>query len=186
MISLVGYYEMTPARVKASAFEQYVTPDAQLNPGCTSLTVNASLEMARHDIFHPRLSIVTQLLKPTEAALIKRENCEKWYPILKDIHRPIIFVDDILTRNLAMDSPEFNRFLMGRKLCLYYQRRDHVFHPQAVITHSSVPLQLRLWFSGGTPDSTFSTLQHFTSDMNYNSFIDNVNMVYTGLINGHN
>jgi hypothetical protein len=61
-MSLVGYYKMTSDRMRALAFEQYAPTEAQVSRFYDSLSMNVSLEMARHDMFHPRLSVVAQLL----------------------------------------------------------------------------------------------------------------------------
>jgi hypothetical protein len=124
-------------------------------------------------MYHPRLSTVAQLLLPEEAAIIRRENCEKW-TMLKDIRRPIIFIDDILTLDVMINSTELAPFLIVARLCLYYQRCDHQFYPHAIITHNPSITQLTIWFSAGIPDATFSILQQFTPDMNYNIFIEHV------------
>jgi hypothetical protein len=76
--------------------------------------------------------------------------------------------------DVAVNFAQFAPYLIGGKICLYYQRRNHTFYPQAVITINPKIIQFRVLFSDGTPEIIFSILLSFTTDMNYQNFIKQV------------
>jgi hypothetical protein len=76
--------------------------------------------------------------------------------------------------DVATNSTQLAPYLIGSRSSLYYQRRNYIFYPQPIFNINSTIIQLKLLFSGGMPDTTFSILLSFTPDMNYQSFIEQV------------
>jgi hypothetical protein len=174
MTSSIGYYIPRLALQKASFREQSVEPGGEFNAYYATLYTAVAADMKRSDHFHPRFSLVAQVLQPIEGAMMKNKDILQWrHAILSDIHREITPVDEFIDRHLIMDSPIFNPFLGVGKLHLYFQRSDYVFHPRQQVTlRSSIPLNIL--FTAGTHVSTFRATIHFTVDMGYGQFMDRV------------